>query len=148
MKKRCWFVVHNNHRSIQVFSGLRAPQLRICPRPCPISGVRAKIIILLLYRTWYWASIILNVWKVIAKSFLNIESLKSWFWFFKTKKLEILFAGLTTQSWVGCWYIFGYLNIWSSFQRSFTKFFKNNKKNSHKKGIFDQLVFTKVFNIS
>ena len=27
-----------------VCSGLRAPQLRIRPRPCPISGVRAKYI--------------------------------------------------------------------------------------------------------
>ena len=32
-------------RSIQVCSGLRAPQLRIRPRPCPISGIRGKIIL-------------------------------------------------------------------------------------------------------
>ena len=29
-------------------SGLRAPQLRIRPRPCPIPGVRAKIILLII----------------------------------------------------------------------------------------------------
>ena len=43
--KGWWFGVHNNHRSVYVCSGLRAPQLRIRPRPCPISGVRAKIIL-------------------------------------------------------------------------------------------------------
>ena len=47
-EKVWWFGVHNNHRSIYVCSGLRA-QLRIRPRPCPISGVRAKIIIILLF---------------------------------------------------------------------------------------------------
>ena len=44
-EKGWWFGVHNNRRSI--CSCLRAPQLRIRPRPCPISGVRAKIIIIL-----------------------------------------------------------------------------------------------------
>ena len=44
-EKGWWFGVHKNHRSIYVCSGLRVPQLRIRPRPCPISGVRAKLIL-------------------------------------------------------------------------------------------------------
>ena len=47
-EKEWWFGVHNDHRSILVCSGLRAPQLRIRPGPCPISGDRAKIIIIRL----------------------------------------------------------------------------------------------------
>ena len=44
--KRVVVGVHNNHRSIKVCSGLCDPQLRKRPRPCPISDVRAKIIII------------------------------------------------------------------------------------------------------
>ena len=54
MEKGWWFGVHNNHRSIEVCSGLRAPQLRILPRPCPISGVRAKIILYMLVSNMYY----------------------------------------------------------------------------------------------
>ena len=40
-----------------VCSDLRTPQLRIRPRPCPISGVRAKIILLYII----WSHIKLNM---------------------------------------------------------------------------------------
>ena len=48
-EKGWWFGVHNNPRSIEVCSGLRDPQLRIRPTPCGISGVRAKVILYILF---------------------------------------------------------------------------------------------------
>ena len=48
-EKGWWFGVHINHRYIEICSGLSAPQLRKPARPCPISGVRAKIIINAIY---------------------------------------------------------------------------------------------------
>ena len=41
-------------------SGLRAAQLRIRPRPCPISGVRAKIIIITCLRNIFITSYVVN----------------------------------------------------------------------------------------
>ena len=62
---------HNNHRSIYVYSGLRAPEFRIRPRPCPISGVHAKIIIIFII----WVMSFINTSSDLQKlAFCEISS--------------------------------------------------------------------------